>query len=310
MEHDPVKYALWIGGFSLFAAILCGLYIVYVNSGSRNLMAALFGLFGAGVFFASQIWYELKGTTTSSDFGAEYIVDYRAKTIKSARAYDQSVADPFGVFLENAASKIFAAAAPPFKIDDDQKIARDFAMVSLISYLVDQQPDWQLDARSFKTDTRTSSQFVSLSKPDERTVITVGDIRKKLEAAANIFASAPIGTTEIAGIGGSTLFLPPNGAIDVSTNSVTLRSGVGSIVLTLNPNLSFTMGKDPQAVANARAAKQPIEALPNADSDRFRKVTIAVRATIEFAALRAQSPDLEKYKKWTDRVVQGVKAGF
>ena len=68
MGHDPIKYALWIGGISLVIALVCALYIAFINGGSRNLALGLGALVGACVIFGLQIVFELKGTATSSDF--------------------------------------------------------------------------------------------------------------------------------------------------------------------------------------------------------------------------------------------------
>jgi hypothetical protein len=51
MGHDYPKYAIWIGGISLVITLLCGLYITWINGGSRNLALALSALAGACVFF-------------------------------------------------------------------------------------------------------------------------------------------------------------------------------------------------------------------------------------------------------------------
>ena len=87
MGHDPIKYALWIGVFSGAITLACGLYIAWINGGSRNLALGLGALAGACVIFGMQILFELKGNTASSDFVAEFVVDYQEMAVRSSRAY-------------------------------------------------------------------------------------------------------------------------------------------------------------------------------------------------------------------------------
>lgn len=86
MGHDPIKYALWIGGFSLAITLACGAYVAWVNGGSRNLALGLGALAGACVILVLQIVFELKGSDTSSDFAVEFVFDHGQKTLRSMRA--------------------------------------------------------------------------------------------------------------------------------------------------------------------------------------------------------------------------------
>ena len=92
MGHDPIKYVLWVGGFSLAITLGCGLYIAWINGGSRNLALGLGALAGACVIFGLQIAFELKGTTTSGDFVVEFVIDYQQRGVRSSRAYGRSMA--------------------------------------------------------------------------------------------------------------------------------------------------------------------------------------------------------------------------
>ena len=134
MGHDPIKYALWIGGLGLAITLGCGLYIAWVNGGSRNLALGLGAVAGACVIFGLQIVFELKGTTASEDFVVEFVVDYQQKDVHSSRAFDQSMAVASSyqnLFIEAEASKIVAAAAPVLTRDDAPKITRDLGTFQL-----------------------------------------------------------------------------------------------------------------------------------------------------------------------------------
>ena len=115
------------------------------------------------------------------------------------------------------------------------------------------------------------------------------------------------------GIGRTSLCLPPHAVLDVTQNSLAIRSFVCSVIFTLQEPFASMMSIDPHVVAAAKATRQYINAevatLPNG-SPRYATVDIAARATVEFAGLRAQDRDLAKYQKWASRLVEGVKARF
>ena len=310
MGHDPIKYALWVGGIGLAIAVGCALYIAWVNGGSRNIALGLGAVAGACVILILQIVFELKNTTASEDFGVEFVVDYQQKAVHSSRRYDQSTAAASSysnLFIEAEASKIIAAAEPVLTENDSPKIARDLGVASVISYLLEEQPDWQLDARSFKTSMGTVRQWRGVSSPKECSSINIAAIREKLQAAGNMFASVQMG------LGTTSLCLPPHAVLDITQNSVAIRSFVCSVTFMLQePFASMTL-VDPHLVAAAKATRQPIPAevptLPNG-SPRYATVGIGARATVEFEALRAQDRDLAKYQRWANRLVEGVKARF
>jgi hypothetical protein len=311
--HDPVKYALWVGGFSLAIAIICGGYVAWLNGGSRNIGLGLGAVLGACVVFILQILFDLKSSSTSTDFAVEFVTDYQSKEVHSPRAYNPSMTVAFSyrnLFIEAEASKALAVASPPLSRDDAPKIARDLGILSIISFLLDEQSDWQLDTKVFKTSLGTTTQWMRVSKPDECTLVTKDMIQKKLKAAGNMFADVPIGI--LMGDKAS-LCLPPHALLDITKNSVALRTYVCSITFTLQEPMSSMTTIDPHVVAASKITRQPIktEAPILADgSPRYVTVDVGTRATVEFASLRAQDRNLSKYQSWAKRVVEGVNARF
>src|SRR5262249_2929322 len=148
------------------------------------------------------------------------------------------------LLIESEASKTVAAAAPPLTRDDAPKITRDLGIVSIVSYLLDEQSDWQLDTRSYKTSVGTMTQWARLSTPKECSLIKISAIREKLQAAGNMFAGIQIGMTGDR----ASLCLPPHAVLDVAQNSVAVRSLVCSIILTLQEPFASMMTIDPHAV--------------------------------------------------------------
>jgi hypothetical protein len=143
--HDPVKYALWVGGASLAVAVGCAAYVAWVNGGSRNIGLGLGAMVGACVIFGLQIVFDLKESSTSTDFAVEFVTDYQNKEVRSPRAYDLSIAAASSyrnIMIEVDASKAIAAAEPPLTTEDAPRITRDLGIVSIISFLLDEQSDW------------------------------------------------------------------------------------------------------------------------------------------------------------------------
>lgn len=136
--------------------------------------------------------------------------------------------------------------------------------------------------------------------------MSVDAIREKLRAAGNIFADIQLGMRGQ----NASLCLPPNAILDVTENSVAIRSRVCSVSFMLQEPFSSMMTLNPAEVAAARKTKQPISAtvekLPDG-SPRYSIVTIGARTTVEFDSLRAQDRNLDKYQQWTKRVAEGLK---
>jgi hypothetical protein len=304
--HDPIKYLLWAGGIGLVTALGCGIYIVWVNAGSRNLALGLGALVGACVIFVLQALFELKGTTTTTDFPVEFTIDYGTKSVRSPRAFrPQAFSGYRNILIESYASTAIAAASPQITKEDAQKITRDMAVLSIVSYLLDEQFDWQLDAINYKTSLGTVSLSQPLSKSSECTSVTVDAVRAKLNAAGNMFAGLPHLSTR------KDFCLPPQSSIDITPDTVVLRSLVCEIIFTIS-GFSSQSTIDPHVVASASLTSPIVVQTPMLPdgSPQYITVDIGARATINYAPLRAQDRNLPKYQKWATRIVDGVASRF
>jgi hypothetical protein len=94
----------------------------------------------------------------------------------------------------------------------------------VLSYLLGEQFDWQLNAIVYKTDSVTYGKSEPLSAPHECTHISLDQLRRNLAQAGNMFANA-----ENIGMGRVSICLPPNSTIDVTANSVVLTTRVCQI---------------------------------------------------------------------------------
>jgi hypothetical protein len=300
--HDPIKYLLWAGAAGLVTALGCGIYIVWSNAESRNLALGLGAVVGSCVIFIVQIFFELRGTTTVTDFPVEFTIDYKTKSIRSPRAFNaQAFADYRNIFVEGLASTAISIASPPLTQDDAKKIANDMAVLTVINYILDEQFDWQIDAINYKTSSGTISLSQPLSKSNECTHIDARLLREKLKAAGNIFAKL-----EQLGMR-SDFCLPPHSKIEITRDSITLKNFVCQISFAIRSGFSSETSQDPHNTFNSKTTQMPLLADGSA---QYRTVIIGGRATVMYTALRAQDRELAKYKRWTERMVAGVASRF
>src|ERR1700738_2638641 len=108
---DFVRPALWAGGLALIILLLCSAYVVLANAGSRNLGLGLGALFGACIIFAVQLWFELQSTQTITEFPAQFVVDFKDKSI---RKHPIVLSEAVGAFVNQEANALMAGGEPPF----------------------------------------------------------------------------------------------------------------------------------------------------------------------------------------------------
>jgi hypothetical protein len=305
--HDPVKYALWVGGFSMLVMVCAAFYIVFANVGSRNLALGLGALAGTCLIFVIQVVFELKGSESVIDFPVEYSIDYKARTVQSVSALQPNSGSRFrNIFVEMEANKLLTDST--FGIDDAPKIARDLAIVSFLAYLAEEQPDWQLQVVSYRTTFGTSIQWRPLSKDAERTRVDAATIRQSLKTAGNLFA-------DIGRLGMRDMFdLPPGSTVQISSNSVRLVSPTVQVEFEIQEPFHSMHSMDPREVISSVQRQVPIQAnmplLDDGKTPQYQNVTLGIRTSVSFSALHAQSGDLPKYQAWTKRLIDGVQARF
>src|ERR1700738_846383 len=134
--NDPIKLVLWVGAVGLAVTIVCALWVVRENAGSRNLALGVGALFGACVILLVQLYFELQGSMTSEDFAVEVTTDYQANRVVSR----QPGGGPYrNVYVESEASKLLASKSPPPTRDDAPTITRDLAVASIVAFLIEEQ---------------------------------------------------------------------------------------------------------------------------------------------------------------------------
>jgi hypothetical protein len=291
--NDPIKFVLWAGAAGLAVTVMCAFYIVYVNAGSRNLALGVGALLGACLILIVQLYFELQGSVTSDDFVIQVTTDYQ-----TSRVMSQGGGTVMRVLADIEASKLLASMSPPLTNDDAPTIARDFAVASIVSFLIQEQPDWQLDSSVYKTAGGVITTWEPLSAASDCTAIAIDQLRAKLASVGNIFANA------VATFTNRRLCLPPKSTVVVTANSVVLTARVCQISINLREPFVTMSSNDP---AQPTSATMPL--LANGQP-RYANVVMAGRVTVEYFGLRAQARNLAKYQKWVKRIVEGIKVRF
>jgi hypothetical protein len=168
----------------------------------------------------------------------------------------------------------------------------------VVSYLLNEQPDWQLDVAVYRTTSSTISMWAPLSGPSECTRFSRDQLREKLVHAGNMFAQA-----ENLGAVRDFLCLPPNSTIEITADSVVLTTRVCRISVDLKGRFAEMDSRDPRAASDNRATLKD-------GTPRFANVVLGARVTISYDRYHAQARDLPKYQAWTKRLVEGLKVRF
>jgi hypothetical protein len=191
---------------------------------------------------------------------------------KWIRKHPLRTTDGIAAFVNLEASGIMANASPAFKTDQVDKLVRDLTIVYLLTYLG------------------------GTSSPDECTKIEHAYILDKLAKAGNVFAGPPHALWHLP------LCLPPGSILDVAGDAVTMTNPVCQVSFVIRyPFLEMS--------SSLPDTNMHMEMLPDG-STRYATVTLAIRATITYFALRAQDRKLKSYQSWASRVVNDAKGLF
>jgi hypothetical protein len=282
--YDFARPAVWVGGLALLVALACSTYVVWINGGSRNLGLGLGALFGACVLFALQLLFELQPTKSIVDFPAHFAADFQDKWIRKTPL---TTTDGIAAIVNQEASGVMVKASPVFNSTQADKLTRDLAIIYMLSYLIERQFDWQIDAASYKTQYCTMNLRGSTSPPNECTTIDPAFVKGKLQKSGNVFAVPPHFLL-------FPLCLPPNSTLEITADTVIITNSVCEVSFAFRYPLLEMSSLVP---------------LPD-ESTRYANVTHAIRATTTYFSLRAQDRKLKSYQSWASRIVSGVKEYF
>jgi hypothetical protein len=292
MWDDPIRPAIWIGGIATIIGLLTLSYVAFANLSSRNIGLGLGAFVGACVIFALQLYFDLQATATTENIAADVIVDWQSQAIRlntSQPMYARSI------FIAGEASKLLPKSDNgPDRPTATIKLSRDFVMLALINYLLNEQPDWQMTRASYRTSMGTMSTWQMSSAPSECTTVDLVAIKQRLTDVNNSYANVQ----QISFLSRG-LCLPPHSKLEIKESEIIITTRICKITLLVIDGFAMHSSTLP-------GASREIELLPDG-SPRYGTTTLQLRATIEYFSLRAQDRYIAKYRDWANRVVAGAK---
>jgi hypothetical protein len=289
--------AIVAGGIAVFVIVICFGYLTYENVGSKTFLLAAAALASALLVFCIQAYFELQPSETKTFITIEYTVD-RAKP--EIRQWDYGRNLGWRIHTETEASKVYTAAHPgDIDIGDEnlshiRKLMLDLAIVSTLSYLGNEQFDWQLKKIQYRGRSSGTMTWASpTSKPDECTELTSAAVREMLEHAGNSFATAQVFLRP-------KMCLPPRTQVEVGRASIRIKTRL----LWLDFNFDTPGGGD---FRSPNGDQHPVL---KDGKPQFITSFVGLDVATKFSGVRSQSREMPKYKEWAARVVEGAQQWF
>lgn len=295
LPFDWLKLAVGIGAISGVIALVCVACLVWTNLSSRNLALASGALVGAIVLMVTQLAFELRQSTEKDFLSVEYTID---REVPNIRQWIYSpTASGWRIGVEDGGGRSLGQRHPELFISGDrEKLTRDMTLFSVLGFFFWEEPDWQLKRTTFRGKTSITTITAPGSQPSECTMISRDFVIDRLRAAGNSFASAGEHLRAVS------LCLPPKSTLNIAPDSLVLTNPYCEISFSLKSSGSVhfwipgTGGDAPQ--------------LPSDGGAQYESRTIGVRVTVTYFALRAQHPEMPKYRDWTKQTREGLRTWF
>jgi hypothetical protein len=288
MDMNCVQIAIWVGLLAALLLSACILYVTWQNRGSQAMVFAAGTVISAIIFLCIQAGYELRRNSRPSWVSTYISIDLGASEIslpRPQRVSDLKEFNPHSYIGQGAASDWLKQHAD-FKNHDLQKLVADFVVLNILEMISLGEPDWQMRTVTFGGRRGVEvSGYRYLSKPSECLYVTKTHLQEKLTRADNFFAGA------LVSLGDRTAF-PPKSVIEVTTNSVVLRNPVCQITFTVESRGSDSISPVPSG--------NPPEIR---NDDRYFNGLFGIDIDTVYFATRAKSPDADKYREWSERLV-------
>jgi hypothetical protein len=289
---DTVKVAIIVNVVAIIFAIVAGGIVAWENVTSRNLVLGWAALAGTAFLFLFQLPLELRRSITTHSINAEFTIDRLERQI---RQWEYSKA-AWREFAELGATAWLTSQNPGAFERDREKLTVDFAIFSLLSFLTHKEFDWQLSTSDYKS--KSGNIVVAakpISRPDECTEFKETDLRALLKKAGNLLAEAPLSITS------GKLCLPPKTEIDISTNSLVIRTPICQ--LSFNAHLAGYVD-----YTKPRSREMPPQ-LPSGGA-QFETRLVSFRVENMFFALRAHHRESGKLREWSSRLLSRAQEWF
>ena len=290
---DALKILLIVGVATLVIAAISIAMFAWASPGSRNVALATGTLGAAIILLFVQLSFELRGSEYNEFISVEFTIDHLKPEIRQW-VYPSTVG--WRISSEIGASKWLSDNKPDLFAKEPEKVTKDLAVFSLITYLATSQYDWQLKKLSFSGQSiGTITTFERVSKPHECTVLQEKDLRDQLSRASNAFAQAKLWLV------GGPLCLPPKTSLILSPTRLRLENMFYVITFDFEPaNAVFY-------VKPGTGGETP--SLPNG-KPQFETRIIGIHIKVRQFGLRSQHRHSALYREWSSRLVEGAHAWF
>lgn len=290
-QFDYLQIALVVNVVAIFAAIVTAILLAWNNAGSKNMPLAAAALVGVTVGYLLQLPFELVKSTDQETIGIELTID-RTNPVLRQWAYNFG-STGWRIHAEVGASE-WLTKKDPKAFDTEgarEKATSDMIVFSVLSFLMAEEFDWQLERKKYGH----MQTIQGASNPKECSSFVEPDIRAKLTEANNVFQGAPMM------ISSGKLCLPPGSALIVSPDNVTIRNHFCQIVFRVEHPAKSIFFVDP--------ATRGVNLLPNGEA-RYETRTMGLNVETTFFRLRAQHPDIRRYRAWTTRLKERIDSWF
>jgi hypothetical protein len=184
---DSVKATLMVGLVAVLVGVVLLTCFAYINTGSRNTSFAVAALFGSFVMLLLNLLFDLQGSTVETIIPTEYTIDLRTPRIRQW-VYPSTLGNRY--FTETTAStEALQNNREIFTLKNQDKLAHNMIIFSMLSYLIFEQHDWQTkkDVVAYSGSTVTRTSFTS--EQNSCGVVTYDELRMALADSRNIFST-------------------------------------------------------------------------------------------------------------------------
>jgi hypothetical protein len=275
-----IDWAPYIALAGIGLTILGALIIFRNATGSRNLALVCATLIGALLIGILQASMELRLPPGRDGIGGALLLDLDGPAIRHVRGRGQpgtaaATTMALRTFGEESARNVLASMQPrpDFSASDNTSLLHqvqllsDFAILSFLHYMRQQQPDWQ--TRFVTIDTPFGGTRVQVPTPSftrrNCTEIDEQTIRQELRRSGNEFAEASLAEA-------APLCLPPQSVMRIDRDSITIT----------NPFLTISF------------RVQPRGGVP---------YMFSFDVTTKYSRLRSQHELMPEYRQWVERVI-------
>ncbi len=294
VRWDSLKLVVIANVSSTLLAIMTAAILAWENAASRNLALATGTLTAAAIAFLIQLPFELQSSKSQDHVSTEFTIDRAGPSIRKW-SYTGTPGWRMGVEM-GASSWLAANNVAAFNIDREI-VSADFAMFSLLCFLMTQEFDWQLQKFTYRSKSFGRGMRVEpISKDKECSGFDEKDLRSVLTKSGNMFAGAPLHFFS------GKLRLPPRSTIEIARKSIVIRNPVCRI--------SWHLEGSPAVISHVQPGTGGQTPQLASGGARFETRMSGFTVEVFYYRLRSQRPEIGKYRDWVSRVLADVHEWF